>query len=863
MFSGFRHRGQSSEQPPPPESVLGDGPGNADASGEGVQIQPSEVEASSESRQVLSKAEAKERRWKKKAEKKAERKRRNIEIGGSLKIEGKKGGQAEQEPVGSGLEVGVKFRISKEYPEPERVPEEVAEEVAGEVVRAVRENPDFTEEEKKELRGLKFIKSLKEKVKGKISKGALVDFAIGFGAGFGYKALVGSAVRTGVKRAVDLSAPGMGAVVGAATGASYEFIKTTIQEVRRKKEEKQDLREKLEGKIGVQRLEGLLKLREEESLEELGEDSKEIYEQLKKSKINWSKVGKATLRGAVVGGIGGAIGGAIADRFNWGGDHVGAGDSAKNSIPPQNWAGNNSPIEGFAAAERVKDVSAPMKDNVWNTVKLYLEQRGVSNPSNEVINHATRIITDANNVEITGDHAQLAAEQLKSLHHHITKGVLDTKMQQGFKLLHFDKLNDLIKAGGGEIPKEQIAVNLPKNLPGAGAPSRFAEMTTSWVNSKNLYKILGVLGAGAAFEASRRLRKRKKKTGEQQDWPPSILPEKQREVLSEPESKLNEKPIASEEPGGKEELKRPVAEQSGLEVEKGESAEMLAVGLSNKFKEIISLLQEALARTDRIQRENLQDQAVSLLRDIDGKVDAILDKEERSYVQQELRVYFMQVSDLDKKIIAQDKEREGNTAGSAHNKDEAVGGSLGLDEDYGDSGSEDDRQRKSIQTGRASQDSGQKKGRLEPTEKSTRQIIADKDSVASLKESREKKKDPEWLAKLKAEGKKKLADRYVWALLMREREKGGLLWVAVDSGIMDENSAVELQKFLRSIENYQDASSEQINKLVGVFKVFIEENGSVVKNLMKKLEGLGMATKFAFTRADRELKEESNSKKRP
>lgn len=152
---------------------------------------------------------------------------------------------------------------------------------------------------------------------------------------------------------------------------------------------------------------------------------------------NWKKIGKAALRGGVVGGTAGLISyGIVEHALPYASDMVsnymhGAMETKVNTI--------SSSVEGHLPD------TVPMRDTVWDTVKQILHEKGVET-SNATVNEATRLVTAANDIAIHADH-------LGGVH-----SVVDIHMQEGFPLkLAGTGLEEFIKAHGGNLGTEVVS----------------------------------------------------------------------------------------------------------------------------------------------------------------------------------------------------------------------------------------------------------------------------------------------------------------------------------------------------------------------------------------------------------------------
>lgn len=379
----------------------------------------------------------------------------------------------------------------------------------------------------------------KKKFLGERAVDALVGIASGAGGVAAVKMLASYGLRSSLKRMIDIGAPGMGAIVGAAVGGSFELVKTWRNESKRVEEERKASlesvneiseahKEKLSGLKGKKRMEALMKLRQEADLSEQEKSGlNELYEKYNSLKIDKKKIGIAVLKGATIGGLGGAVGGVVAEKLFGAAGVVSA--AAKESAPPggvgsaakeslSDWMKSHSGdiVKGKVSipAEINGDITANVEKNVWTTVKEYLKAHGINKPSNALINEATRKITDLNNVEITSDHSTKFA---MSVHHHMENGVKDVLMQKGHEIHHLESLNDLIKANGGSVDSVPAEINIqaPGNIPPAGLPPDVNMQEQARFNLGDLKKlgyIAGSLGAGYGIY---RLYKKMRKPGEE------------------------------------------------------------------------------------------------------------------------------------------------------------------------------------------------------------------------------------------------------------------------------------------------------------------------------------------------------------
>lgn len=356
--------------------------------------------------------------------------------------------------------------------------------------------------------------------------GALRAFAVGGAVGgtIGYKVAISMAVSKCVRTYINIAAPGVGAIAGGVAGASFEGGMGLYKEIKRTRGERKNYREELENLHGVERVRRALELHDQADIahmESTDSHAHRILEQLAASKINWNKVGKRALRGAIIGAVGGAACTYLFEHFHvfenlkhvFGGNHgaqpslehaaLGA-DNARHIVPTagnapspalhhgtpvHEWGVHPQPPPDVLVTQPISaDTVQPMDHhNMWSTVKDYLQHQGhIDNPSNELVNQATRKLAEINGVQIMADGGQLAAGK-----------VADTAMQAGFPIHHFEVLNDLITQAGGspEIITSTVHIPLPvspgfEHLPGAGfyhgeiptSVSRFGVDTTELSN---------------------------------------------------------------------------------------------------------------------------------------------------------------------------------------------------------------------------------------------------------------------------------------------------------------------------------------------------------------------------------------------
>ncbi len=187
-----------------------------------------------------------------------------------------------------------------------------------------------------------------------------------------YKTAVGAGVRSAIKHTLNFAAPGAGAAVGAVVGGSWEGVKASRQESQRVEAEQARYREALEAITGTEdRMEELLKMRNESDVEHLSPEQQHVLEQYRAVKKDRKKIGIAILKGAAIGCLGGAVGGALIEVASYGLHHLAdleklkaAGDAVKKvfqyTVKPG--APNVFRFEN-------KDVVQDMSKSTWNTVK--------------------------------------------------------------------------------------------------------------------------------------------------------------------------------------------------------------------------------------------------------------------------------------------------------------------------------------------------------------------------------------------------------------------------------------------------------------------------------------------------------------
>jgi hypothetical protein len=466
--------------------MKGDSAGAAESAAQS-KIAP-DLSESSERRvqQPISNKKIKENRWEKKAKRKEQRQEAKNNQETSAEEQQKIETSPNPEPAPAAA--------PEAKPEPEMTPEQrekLADQTVGDIAdRALEEaisRTDVTTQQKLELTKPRVREEIREEVKrASAFKHRAIDAALGFATGFAGSAALRTAVswaaRKVIKRTLDLSAPGAGAIVGGAVAGGWEGLKE-YKKIRKERKDTQGLK-------GIERFEELIKITNKEEREQLDATDKEILDKWEKLETEKKKrIGKAVLYGAVVGALGGAAGGALAEALGWGGT---PGSDKLHELQEniKHWrsafSGWGQPIKDFAAQNL--DVKTEMHNTVWQTAKEVLKDRGIAKPTNEMINELTRRITDINNIEITGDHLSKAAEAVRQ---HLAEGIKDIAMQQGHALHHLEQTNDIIAKFGGKV--YDTVVRVPENLPGAGMPP-YVEMQP--VNRTMEY-IVGIMGAAA------------------------------------------------------------------------------------------------------------------------------------------------------------------------------------------------------------------------------------------------------------------------------------------------------------------------------------------------------------------------------
>jgi hypothetical protein len=711
----------------------------------------------------------------------------------------------------------------------------------------------------------------------------LVDFSAGFVAGAGSRMALSWAVRKGFRHFLDLSAPGMGAAVGATVGASMETWKAVREERKRLAAERQDYRQELEGLVGAQRCQKLFELRGKEDIEGLKRSdpqTAEVLEKMRRSGISWKKVAKSFLRGAAAGALGGALGGLVAEHLGW---TAKAAEGAPSSARETAKAAKQVALEHWRNAE----VSREMRGSVWNTVREYLEERGIQKPSNALVNEATRMITDANNVEITGDHATAAAE---AVHHHLEGGIKDVAMQPGHGLGHFEDLNELIKRAGGspavekieevlnEAPVTEAIRTAPK---AAGITGRdyammaalVAEVAAIGYVGRKLIKKLregrkpqrNSAAAPAENIASSPAESAPEPEG--QEEVPGSTPDSQETIVVPPgrldgageeESRTEnappqedsqqpesapKAPVSAQEPdprfsqarilpafpaeGIMAKEKSPEPEKKTDPVENKPGYESIKEQVKNALEEICGTLQDALKAYELSHDPKILSQAwqkCGLLTGQLGEFSTALPKAEQDRMENEL-------SGLERRLdlIVSDFKKIKESAPAAPIESGAGTGGTGRDND-----------------GKIGQKEKPDQPKTEAADELPQNLSPARDR--SLREKAPEGMDAAGL------------DLGKYALLTQERAYGSPVWSAVEAGRLTEAEALDVIGKLMSVGSWKDAAKpKNIGPLVEIFTVLLNKKNSKgrlypqVDSLVGELKSLGPAMQEAFRRARQEL----------
>jgi len=258
--------------------------------------------------------------------------------------------------------------------------------------------------------------------------------------------------------------------------------------------------------------------------EEQSKEVKALLEKFYKERglqRNGKKIALETAKGVVFGAAGGAFGAwAFEHAAHFAADHGWISQSLVANADTHHAPG--APVEASHAAsvpgaEVISHVPSAedaqiLKTTVWDTCKHYMEAHGVPNPSAHDINEAMLRICKENGIEISGHHD---IGDFPGFHHEHFKDLIDIKLQNGLKLIGFDKLSDLINHAGGHAAGAQEIIS---NIPAAALAKEGAKETAKHLAEqshalRNVLAVLG-LGGGALYLVKRNNRKAEQQSKE-------------------------------------------------------------------------------------------------------------------------------------------------------------------------------------------------------------------------------------------------------------------------------------------------------------------------------------------------------------